>query len=501
MNSPSFSIPMLTAGTTSDREPLVHLLAKIVIMMVFGQFTFSIYSIALVLPAAVMIAGLFFVSLYREHYFSFLMQLFICNHFMFGYESGGIYNALASFALIAYLIFYPGRFQPVSSGGKLIGILLPALAVIQVLSVLNNESAFSAKLGALFVFGNILFLFYYTTKIRISADDYISFVKITCLFTLYSFCAALNQKFTFFQSPFFFFPSLDPEAEYEYGIPRSIGTLSNFEFYAEYSLGLIALLTPAILSGSASRYNSRLSYLLGLVVFVNMLAIILSGTRSSMLLLPMLILLICFALRRRLSFKIVFSSVSFLAIFLILNLNFKFIDLDVFSKRSQGVDMKKLTFAKIISGEEMNRGSIFAYGIKKAGQSALLYGEGYFSKRSEYVKVHFDNEGTDAIPDYHNLYMSAIVIWGYLGAILFVSIFIVAVIRAIKLYRRIAHMNHFLIDLLLGFTFLFVFLLINQFKIEFIRDTNYFMLILILLAVYMSLINLLSGKFFIVKKQ
>ncbi|HUR11223.1 MAG TPA: hypothetical protein VM012_07630, partial [Flavitalea sp.] len=77
-----------------------------------------------------------------------------------------------------------------------------------------------------------------------------------------------------------------------------------------------------------------------------------------------------------------------------------------------------------------------------------------------------------------------IVIWGYGGALVFVLIFIASLTKGIRSYKRNRGAPPAYRDLLLGFNLLFFLFLINQLKIQFIREINYFMLILILLAIY-----------------
>jgi len=97
--------------------------------------------------------------------------------------------------------------------------------------------------------------------------------------------------------------------------------------------------------------------------------------------------------------------------------------------------------------------------------------------------------------------MSAIVLWGYLGALMLLLLFFFSMYRGFKLYFKLKKHQFFLIDFLLGFNLLFMFFMINQFKIQFIRDANYFMLILILLSIYNSLIYLLSQKIVVIPTE
>ncbi|WP_169739268.1 O-antigen ligase family protein [Dyadobacter crusticola] len=420
---------------------------------------------------------------------------------MFGYENGGIYNMAASLSLITYLAFFKNSFSAPSSVGAMLISLLAALLIIQFISLLNNNAGTQTKLAAALIFTNLLFLFFFASKIQLSYPDLKRFIEVVGIFFFYSFVVSINQKYELFASPFEFFPSLSAAEEYEMGILRSTGVLNNFEFYAEYSISLIALVLPAVLSGSSKAYGQKFYYFCFAIIFIGVLSIIFSGTRSSVLLLPAVTLLTSVLLNKRLKIKVLLYGAVLASAFAIVNASAGWIDFDVFSKRSENVDLKNLTLEKILSGEEINRGGIFAYGIKKAGESHLLFGEGYFTNRSQYIKVHFDKTGDDIIPDYHNLYMSVIVIWGYLGGIIFLSLFIISLVRGYQLYFRVRQYNLFAIDILLGFNLLFTFLLINQFKIQFIRDANYFLLTLLFLVIYNAVITLLKNSTFLVPQE
>ncbi|RZK17707.1 MAG: O-antigen ligase domain-containing protein [Pedobacter sp.] len=315
------------------------------------------------------------------------------------------------------------------------------------------------------------------------------------------FVNALNQRYDYFVSPVDFFPNVGPNAEWELGIPRAAGTLGNFEYYAEYSISIIAICLPGVMSGSFKTVSKKFFLftigLSGLAV----LAIVLSGTRSSILLLPFLIMLTMCFLFKRLSIKNVLTGASAVALFFVINSFHTIVDFSIFTKRSEEVDLKHVTLGSILSGKDMNRGEIFEYGFKKIEKNSGFLGSGYFTNRRMYIIAHFDKVRPDEIPDYHNLYMSAVVLWGYLGALILLSLFFYSMYRGFRLYLKLKQKQFFLVDLLLGFNLLFLFLMINQFKIQFIRDANYFMLILILLSIYNSLIYLLSQKIVVIPTE
>jgi hypothetical protein len=64
--------------------------------------------------------------------------------------------------------------------------------------------------------------------------------------------------------------------------------------------------------------------------------------------------------------------------------------------------------------------------------------------------------------------------------------------RGVRLYKRVRFESSALNDLLLGFNMALVLLLVNQLKIQFVRDVNYFMMILILLSLYSNLIKTIT---------
>ncbi|RDC54297.1 hypothetical protein DU508_22685 [Pedobacter chinensis] len=473
--------------------PTPLILIKIAAAVIIGPFTYSIYALPVTIIAMVSLIFLFFISLYQRNYFSFLMQLFICNHFTYGYEIGGTFNLAASIALIAYLFLYGRSFFSETSFTKTTVFFIVIFCIIQVLSLANSSTPLSLLLSSAITLFNFFFLFYYSSKITLNQNHYIAIIEIIGVFFIYMFANALNQRYNFFFSPYEFFPNLGEDTVWELDIPRSAGTLGNFEFYAEYSISVIALCLPGILSGTFKKISNRFYIFTILVSSLGLFAIVLSGTRSSILLLPVLIVLAIVFLGKRIKIINIAGGIFGLFLLFIINESYKFFDFEVFSKRSEQVNMNSLSVKSIVSGKDMNRGDIFEYGFKKIERSGGFFGDGYFTKRTEYVVAHFDSPRTDDIPDYHNLYMSSVVLWGYFGAFVLLFLFFSTMIRGFSLYNKLRAYNHYLTDLLLGFNLLFLFLMINQFKIQFIRDANYFMLILLILVFYNSLIYLLSN--------
>ena len=459
-------------------------------LILCGSFTYSIYPPPVNAAALGLMVGVFYYSLHKNDPVSFFIQLFIGNFFVFGNKLGGNYN-LAAFAAIVFYSAIHGRikFLRFSVFDNSIKTALFLWCIFDLLSVTGgNYFPIGIEIQNFFAFCILLFSFYFISRIGFTENDIYKFVIAISLFFGYEFLVALNQKYELINSPFPFFPKTDNSIEFELDIVRSVSTLNNFEAFAEWCVSLIALLIPGILSGSFLKKSRFFYYFSIATVLAAAISMVYSGTRSSMLLLPVALVVACLALGRRLNSKIiVYLVIGGIGIFF-LNTAYKFIDLSVFSERSEEtVDFNHMTLQSVLNGDQMNRGGLFPYAMKQVEKTNLI-GRGYFVSPDEYRTAHFKKgDMDDGIADYHNLYMSSYVMWGPIGFLSMMFLFVYSIIRGWKLYWTLRKKNHFMIDLLLGCNLLFTLLMINQFKIQLIRDINYFTLIMLMLSFYISL--------------
>ena len=478
-------LPLAVISPT--KETAVRILFKSALLILLG--TITVYGLHPLIKASALtcMIALFFMTLRTRQYFTFLMLLFVGSHFVYINQIGGLFNLSAIIALLLLLVFDPSGIRlHRSSFPTSIKVLLALLCVFQLLSVTggNDFSSLTRILG-LFVFATLVILFYFSSKVELTDHHIREFLIVIAMISLYMFIVSINQKYIFIPYNLPFIPLYDQEAQFEYDITRSSGTLLNFEAYAEYCLSVIALIIPGLLTGSLKRFGSRLYWLLTGTVLISMMAIVLSGTRSSMLLLVVLAGLAVFFTR-----KIRRGTIMLFLLLLSagygVNSYFNIVDLDVFRKRSEEINLNSLTLAKIMRGEDINRAETFSLATDEIEKKGGLIGGGYYSSVDDYRLVHFGSNDS-GYADFHNLYLSSIVIWGYVGAAAFILLLIFSLVRGIKSYSKSKHAPRVHQDLLLGFNFLFFLFLINQLKIQFIREVNYFMLILILLAIYHTL--------------
>ena len=476
-----------------------QLFVSISALIVCGSFTYAIYPPPVNAAAFGLMVGFFYYNLHKQDLVSFFIQLLIGNFFVYGLKFGGNYN-LSAFAAIVFYTAINGKITFLQSSilDMAVKTALSIWCVFAFISTFGgNVFPFDIEIQNFFAFGLMLFTFFFATRVRFTEDDFYKFIITISIFSGYEFLVAVNQKYVLYNSPFPFFPTIDASIEFYMGIVRSVSTLNNFEAFAEFSMSLITLLLPGILSGTALKKSKSFYYLSLVTIVLCALSIVLSGTRSSILLLPFSFLTICLFLGRRLKIRLIIFMAFTMAVLFAANSQFKLIDLDVFSERSEGLEVDQITLSSMLNGESMNRGGLFPYAFEQVKKTGIV-GRGYFVTGNEYRAVHFKKgEMDDGIADYHNLYMSSYVMFGAIGCIAMMFIFFYSLARGWRTFWQLRRKDHFLLDLLLGFNVLFFYFLINQFKIQFIRDINYFTIIMLLLSLYISLTWLLRQDAFI----
>lgn len=477
------------AGRSGFLQSDWMLFGSLAISIVLGSFTYSIYPLPVNIVALLALIGLFYYWLDRGDLTAFFIQLLIGDFFIFGAKYGGNYNLAAILSILFYNLSH-GSIKHIgrSSLSSFLMLVLTVWWLVQVLSVFaGNDFEIVSKIQGVFVFSMLVYLFYFISKLPVDEKSIMRVIKALALFFFYLFLVALNQRYEIINWNMPFFPLNEESVDYDLGIVRSGSTLNNFESYAEYCVSYTAILLPSVFSGSLYTNSKKVYYLVLLTLIISIIAIVFTATRSSILLLPFSFIGALIMLGKRAKFYLILKSVGIIAILFLSNYFLEIIDISVFVERSSDINLKSLDLNSIISGEEMNRGSVFEYAKEQIAKSNGILGRGYFSSPEEYRAVHFpvDNIG-DGIADYHNIFFSSYVLWGSIGLLCLLILFLSSIFKGLKVYWKFRLKNSFLVDLVLGFSIMFSLLLINQFKIQFIRDLNYFSIIMMLLAFFIA---------------
>ena len=473
-----------------DWKTIIHYAS----LVLLGSLTYAIYPVVVNVFALVGLVVLFYLCLHKGSHFLFFTSLFIGNLFTFGIKFGGVYNLAAFVAILIHLIAYKNSgFHKKSIFPGIVKFSFIVLLFAHALSTfLGNSFLLGIQLGSIFSFAIIIVLVYYCSRIQFAAQDIINLLTLISLAAIYMLVVAVNQKYQIINIDLPFIPAAPDSTEFEFGIIRSGSTLLNFESYAEFCLSVITIFLPGIITGSIFRKNKMLYFLSLIIVLVQICGLIVSGTRSSLFLLPVVVAFVGLITWKRVRLKSVAFMLVIAGAFFALNQEFQVVEFQSIIDRTKEIDFAHLSLEKLASGEEMNRGHVFEYAFKEVQKSNGIIGKGYFTTPDEYRLVHFKKGAIDdRIADFHNLYMSSYVLWGIGGFLAILVIFFFTVFQGFKVYARSQKSDQFIRDILLGLTCMFAFFMANQFKIQFIRDINYVMIIFLLLPVFYNTVSLL----------
>jgi len=217
----------------------------------------------------------------------------------------------------------------------------------------------------------------------------------------------------------------------------------------------------------------RLYLLLGLVAAI--INISLSASRSAFGLLFLGTILFILISKSKIKLKNYFIYGTF--IFFILFLLWKPLKLGFIIERF--VDPKQAAPLiidndfNIITGEGTARELAFSYFWKRFPEENWIIGYGFGVPKSNRIAWFKDPETPRA--DYHSLYLSLIMLYGYIGSIVYILIILVTIIRLYRLLKA----KHTQVPYRLAATAFFlvlVFLLINEYKVSLLRMPHYHLL-------------------------
>jgi hypothetical protein len=203
---------------------------------------------------------------------------------------------------------------------------------------------------------------------------------------------------------------------------------------------------------------------------------LLSGTRSSLLLTLFFAAILGIFQIRYLLFSLkniiylLFISVPLIIYASVIE---KSLQLDTLISRWDDLNRK----IDVVTGEGINRQGTYQLAYRRIREENLTFGNGYCFGQA-YSKV-VKGQNISEYKDFHNLYLSLPFFYGWAGAFLLILMFVIPLFILFKRKRL----------LWVSFFSMWVVFLINEYKIQFIRDPHYTMLIWILLGITYCFIN------------
>lgn len=417
-----------------------------------------------------------------SHY-SFVFLLFILAHFTdYGANQGGLWGVIV-FAVAVLNFHVVAQAWKDLSKAEMFLLSILVLADVAGLVLVNNQSL-PVRAQDLVVFGSLLFTYLIVSDIEVNPTFIRYLVYTWCAVLFYAFLVALNQKYSVFNiADTAFFPLRVSQQGFAYDTTRASSIVNDYELFSEFSV-LSFVFMVSMFAYCRSMGVNRLVVVLA--IGVSALSVLLSGTRAAFLLLfffGFLFVLLNFGSFSRLARTFL---LGFMLAALVLFLG-SYFGLGTIDQRLSHVNVGSLTLAGVVNGSEINRGSVFLLGFQRLRSASWLLGYGYGISYSNRAAWFFDPD--IHVADFHSLYLSLPMIWGWIGGVAFVLLIITLIVKMIGINSKVRNGEALLSGMLKALIAFWVIFLVDQYKIDILRSPNYVLLTFIMLGLTTAVVK------------
>ena len=439
----------------------------------------------------IVIAGVAWLVV-RKDDLGFLLAIFVCAHFAFADNQGGFWSyVLCAVFFIGTVL---GRRQSIYllSVPRSTSVLMFIFLIHQLLGTVLNPYSLLSNIQATIVALSQVLIFYYCASQQITESNLKRLLSIWFVVACWVFVIGLNQHYHWViaKSP------LLPQMYMQYGKITSIplGSFGNSELFSEYFciVFVLSLVIVSHMKELRALHIKRIWPLL--MIFISSCAMILGASRAAILLAVVATVYITFfnyfvvPSVRSLKRTFILLPILFLTSLLILTFG-SLVSLDEMGKKFKTLNPTKLTIDTVVSGEGINRGSVFAPAYQRLRSGSWWLGYGFNLPENNHESMGFRKT---QLGDYHSLYLSLPIYYGWIGATSYVLLIFMAGLRIFILYFRKRKIDHFLIPVALGFAVIWGVFLLDEYKISVTRNHSYFLLTWMWLGLTHSVANLLG---------
>lgn len=439
----------------------------------------------------------FYVLLIRRDVFGFILVVYICSHFSYADNQGGLWN-LMTFGMLSIFFMAGGqRNEGFTKKDIPMSIFMSIFILWNIFGwATKNPLPILPLLQGVAAFFGLIFMFKLTSNVAITPERFRQFLTVTFFMVIYQFLVALNQRYTLIDLNTPMLGAYSEKASIGLGVKITSGTLRHFELFGEYGLLLSCLLLP-LLSSSVTQQELRFgSNRIVVMIFICLSYIMLTSNRAAALLFVFAVFIyyLIFTLR----FFPVIDRVGrqarlWVVVLALVPVIGIYVGLDQlqedFAELAPGLN--KMSVESVVSGKSINRGALVDAGLERLKTDSWLFGFGYGIPRSNiWAWFGLDPEvRIIGVADLHSLYLSLPELFGWVGSIAFIALIILTGLRSFGTSIRYRQRKDFLQVLTIGFTVFWLIFLINEYKISIFRNPNYQMLFWIWLGLSNSVIK------------
>ncbi len=437
----------------------------------------------------------YYVLFVRRDPFGFVLVVYVCSHFSYADNQGGLWNLMA-FGIAAPYILLNQRRKEFRRQDLVMYVLLGIFILWNVFGwALKNPVPIIPELQGIAAFFGFILVFHLTNNMVITKERFRLFLTVTFFMLLYQFVVAVNQRYAILKLNT---PLLGGYSEEGttiiHAVTSSVGTLNHFELFGEYGALTTCLLVP-LLSSSYTQRDLRFgSNRIVIMIFLCLSFIMLATNRSATILFILAIVFYYLILPLR-----IFSSIDRIgrqlklvtAFAVLLPVAGIYVGLHSLEAKFATLEGEKISVSGVISGQDINRGTLITEGLDRLEQGSWWVGYGYGIPRSNrWAWFNVDPERQRiALADFHSLYLSLPELYGWVGAFAFVAMIVVTWSRSFSTAMRYRRRKSFLLALAVGFAFFWGVFLANEYKISILRNPDYQMLFWIWLGLSNAIIK------------
>lgn len=447
----------------------ILLVAFVVLIIAHGAYNTLVPNLLINLVTLVIIVFFIFLKYTNKNrIYETIIVLYFCSHFSILNKWGGL------FVLTTFLIFsfYSIKGIKIPNNDKPVNLLVFIFIIMNVFGWLfkNKMPNGILILGIVTLFAYIM-IFYITKNILIDKKQINILLNVIIFLLFYQLIISINTYFAVIKTDL---THLLPTPENRFGQNYMTGTFAHSEIFGEYSLLMFLFLLPFSFSNScvSSFGIKRRTLLIGLVIAA--INVALSASRSAFGLLFLGVVVFFFLTGFNLKIKIknifIYGTVFLAIIFSLwkpLKLNFvvqRFID------PKRGAPIISDEGFDLITGEGTAREGAFAYFWVRFPEEKWWIGYGWGIPESNRIAWFKDPDIRRS--DYHSLYLSIIILYGYIGSLAYVFLIILTTRRMFKVLKTKKADYHLKIAAS-AFFLLLLFLIINQYKVSLLRMPHY----------------------------
>lgn len=447
----------------------------IILLLSHGAYNALINNIVVNVLTLVIITFLIakYYAFKTEKRFDVFLIYYILCHFSILNKWGGLY-VLSVFIIMMYLL---------DKSPKIFGfnkdlysfIMIAIFLITNIIGiVLKNEGFVGWKTLGFVGLLSYLLTFYYIKNQQLDKLKVNKFIKLVCLIAVYQCIISINCFLGLIDTKL---THLIPTGEKRFGSLFMAGTFGHSELFGEYAMLTFLLLLPFAFNVNYDKKGKKKKYYIIIGLLCSLINLLLSASRSAFILLiigifTFFLLSNISSVKIRLSRVILYSFLVVTSLYFVwqpLKLNYVLDRLKVEKGRSPTINIEELD---IITGKGTPRELAFKYFFERYNNGSWWIGYGFSTPQVN----HYSWFGDPKIrrTDYHSLYLSIIILYGYIGSIAYISLFVITLCR---LAREIIRKNDKQLNsYAISFFLVILFLLLNQYKISLLRMPHYHML-------------------------